>query len=233
MSDRRIVAKVMLFADGASRKNQNMGNQRPLFVVAILLAVTFSILNDAHARANETDLQGIDDQSIFSPTFLAELGAADRAGPPKLEAIYRKFVSPAEQAEIELTIAQIYSQRTGMVDPAKAVEWYNKALVRGLPLTALAKHLILRGNMHERLGHDEKALADYVRGLLICLQFNLPDSWPDQNGTGIFNRRRSIILPMRVPRTSDLRSGSRPPIIGALRSDPPRTKPIGTAVLLC
>jgi len=38
--------------------------------------------------------------------------------------------------------------------------------------------------MHERLDHHEKALADYVRGMLICLQFNLPSTWPDQDGTG-------------------------------------------------
>ena len=48
----------------------------------------------------------------------------------------------------------------------------------------LAKQFIFRGNMHERLEHHEEALADYVRGLMTCLQFNLPDSWPNQDGTG-------------------------------------------------
>ena len=103
---------------------------------------------------------------------------------PKLEAVYRKFTHPAEQVETELTIACVLCQRTGFVNPAESIQWYDKASVRDLPATALAKQFILRGNMHERLEHHEEALADYVRGLMTCLQFNLPDSWPNQDGTG-------------------------------------------------
>jgi tetratricopeptide (TPR) repeat protein len=154
--------------------------------VSILLAVAFSMLHVTNAIAIETDLPGIDDQSLFSPTFFSALDAANRAGDPvpQLEAVHQKFRTPAEQGETELTIARVYCQRTGLVDPLKSIKWYDKALVRNLPATALAKQFILRGNMHERLGRHEEALADYIRGLLTCLQFNLPESWPNQDGTG-------------------------------------------------
>ena len=120
--------------------------------------------------------------------FLSELAAAadQSTNPiPQLETLYKKLHEPAEQAETELTIARIYSQRTGFVNYARALEWYNKALVRlGLPLTALAKQFILRGNCHETLKQPEDALTDYARGLLVCLQFNLPKQWPSLDDKG-------------------------------------------------
>jgi hypothetical protein len=120
--------------------------------------------------------------------FLSELAAAadQSTNPiPQLETLYKKLNEPAEQAETELTIARIYSQRTGFVNYARALEWYNKALVRlGLPLTALAKQFILRGNCHETLKQPEDALTDYARGLLVCLQFNLPKQWPSLDDKG-------------------------------------------------
>ncbi len=157
-----------------------------ILAVTIPLAVALSMSYLEKTGANETDLRGIDDQSPFSPTFMTELVAADRAGDPvpQLKAVYQKFKTPAEQAETELTIARIYCSRTGLVNPAESIKWYDKALVRDLPTTALAKQFILRGNMHERLDHHRKALDDYVRGLLACLQYNLPKSWPNQDGSG-------------------------------------------------
>jgi hypothetical protein len=150
------------------------------------LAVAFFLSAVVSAVGFETDLRGTGSQFLFSPTFFRELDEANRAtnAVSQLEALYRKFDKPAEQAEIELTIARIFCQRTGLVDPAESIKWYDKGLVRDLPSTALAKQFILRGNMHERLKHNEEALADYVRGLLICLQFNLPATWPKEDGTG-------------------------------------------------
>lgn len=151
-----------------------------------MLAAAFWLGHVVSTIAFETDLRGFESFSLVSPTFFRELDAANRASQPvaELEALYQKFNGPAEQAEIELTIARVLCQRTGLVDPAESIRWYDKALVRDLPPTALAKQFILRGNMHERLKHSEEALADYVRGLLICLQFNLPDTWPNRDGTG-------------------------------------------------
>ena len=153
-----------------------------LAVLALSLSLTGTL-----ARATETDMSCIDYQSPISRNFLVELDAANHGEAPvaQLEALHRKAVSPAEQAEIELTLGRIYCQRTGMVNPAKAIEWYNKALVRDLPPTVLAQQFILRGNMHERLEHTDEALRDYCRGMLICLQFNLPSTWPDESGTGL------------------------------------------------
>jgi hypothetical protein len=70
--------------------------------------------------------------------------------------------------------------------------WYDKALMRELPATSLAKQLILRGNKHEQLDHHEQALADYVRGLLVCLWLprNPPHGTPRQ-GWRLVNRRVS------------------------------------------
>jgi tetratricopeptide (TPR) repeat protein len=154
---------------------------------AAIMAVAISILSAVTSPAIETDLLGLQaGGALFSTNFFVELRAADQSADPAadLKALHHKFTKPAEQAEIELTLARFFSQRTGHVDPAEAVKWYDQALVRDLPATALAKQFIFRGNMHERLGDHEKALSDYARGLLACLQFNLPDSWPKPESSG-------------------------------------------------
>ena len=152
----------------------------------LLLAVACYFLPVFIAFGTETDVQGVDEQSPFSPNFLGELAAASGPDHPvsHLEALYQKFKQPAEQAEIELTIARVLCQRTGLVNWPESLKWYDKALVRDLPTTALAKQFILRGNVHEMLKHKEDALADYVRGLMICLEFNLPGKWPTEDGEG-------------------------------------------------
>jgi hypothetical protein len=152
-----------------------------------LLPVCFlCLLPIAGAFGLETEHQGMDDESVFSKNFRVELVAAEDAKTPvaQLEALLRKFTRPSEQAELELTIARLLCQRTGLVDPAKSIQWYNKALARELPATVLAKQFILRGNMYEQLKLHDEALADYVRGLLVCLQFNLPKTWPEESREG-------------------------------------------------
>ena len=152
------------------------------------LAIAFWLAFAVSAIGSETDLPIIQDQSLLPYTFTSELAAAAEQSTnpiPQLESLYKKLNTPAEQAETELTIARIYGQRTGFVNFGKALEWYDKALVRpGLPPTALAKQFILRGGCHEVLKQPEDALADYVRGLLVCLQFNLPKQWPELDGKG-------------------------------------------------
>lgn len=152
------------------------------------LTIALWLVLAVSAFGSETDLPIIQDQSLLPYSFLSELSAAadQSTNPiPQLETLYTKLNDPAEQAETELTIARIYGQRTHFVDYPKALEWYDKALVRpGLPPTALVKQFILRGNCHEILKQPEDALADYVRGLLVCLQFNLPKQWPVLDGKG-------------------------------------------------
>jgi hypothetical protein len=163
---------------------QIMINPRPTKL--LLLAAVCYFLPIFSMFGTETDVRGIDDQSPFSPNFLSELAAAGGTDKPvpQLESLYQKFKQPAEQAEIELTIARILCQRAGFVDWPESLKWYDKALVRDLPSTTLAKQFILRGNVHEVLKHKAEALADYVRGLVICLEFNLPDVWPQEDGDG-------------------------------------------------
>jgi hypothetical protein len=152
------------------------------------VAIAFWIALTVSAIGSETDLPIIQEQNLLPYSFLSKLAAAadQSTNPiPQLEALYKTLTAPAEQAETELIIARISTDRTGFVDFARALEWYDKALVRpGLPPTALAKQFILRGNCHEVLKQPEDALADYVRGLLVCLQFNLPKQWPVLDGKG-------------------------------------------------
>jgi hypothetical protein len=132
------------------------------------------------AWADEAGFPEFEDQSLFRPKFLEQAFNAEKDGNPAagLEAFYKTLTNPAEQAEVELRIARVYNQRTGFVDYAKSITWYDKALVRPLPLKTQAMLLILRGNSHELVKHPEPALADYVRGLLICLHYRLPEKWP-------------------------------------------------------
>lgn len=152
------------------------------------VAIAFSIALTVSAIGSETDLPIIQEQNLLPYSFLSKLEAArdQSTNPiPQLEALYKTLTAPEEQAETELTIAHISSDRTGFVDFARALEWYDKALVRpGLPPTALVKQFILRGNCHEVLKQPQDALSDYVRGLLVCLQFNLPKQWPPLDGKG-------------------------------------------------
>lgn len=154
-----------------------------LFTLLVLVHCACSPIKSA---ASETEFPEFEEQSLFSPGFLAVVSNAARAEDPvaRLEELHKTLKNPAEQAEVELALARILCSRTGMVDPAKSILWYDKALVRNLPTVTLARQFILRGNMHERLGHIQEALADYVRGVLICSQFNLPSIWPDHDSTG-------------------------------------------------
>lgn len=167
-----------------SRFTVQWGVKTYLYNVAIALWLVLA----ASVIGSETDLPIIQQQNLLPSSFLSKLAAArdQSTNPiPQLKALYKTLTEPAEQAETELTIARISTDRTGFVDFARALEWYDKALVRsGLPATALAKQFILRGNCHEVLKQPEDAMADYVRGLLVCLQFNLPKQWPPLDGKG-------------------------------------------------
>ncbi len=141
-----------------------------------LAAFCMGFMLSSVSDALELDLRGVGENGLFAEKFVKELNEAN-AGPDriaKLEAIYANSTNDEERAEIELEIALIYNQQSGFVDHAKAIEWYDKALVRRLPDTTQAREFILRGNSHEALQHYPEALNDYIRGLLICLRYNLP-----------------------------------------------------------
>jgi hypothetical protein len=64
----------------------------------LLLAVVCCFVPIFSVFGTETDLQGIDDQSPFSPNFLSELTAAGGTDKPvpQLESLYQKFKQPVE-----------------------------------------------------------------------------------------------------------------------------------------
>lgn len=98
----------------------------------------------------------------------------------KLNAMREEFVKPEEVAEIELTLGVIYGQRTGLRDPVKAVPHFTKALNHDLPPTTRTRVLLWRGNALEQQERRRAALPDYIRGLMMCTQFDLSHGWPKQ-----------------------------------------------------
>jgi hypothetical protein len=170
---------------------------RSIFLAGLVVLLQLS------GWALETSMMGVDREPLFSKEFLQELTTCRKDSNPieRLTELHSKSTKPEEQAEIELSIARIYNQITGYVDYGKAVEWYNKALVRDLLPIALTEQLILRGNSHESLGHDGDALKDYIRGLLACLRFRIPAKWPQRTSEGRLQP---------PPRNSRLEFGSKP-----------------------
>ena len=96
----------------------------------------------------------------------------------KLKAMLERFTQDEEQAEIELTLGVIYGQRAGLVNPTKAVAHFTKALKHDLPATVRTQVLVWRGNAREQQKRVRAALLDYIRGLLVCTQFDLSRGWP-------------------------------------------------------
>jgi hypothetical protein len=149
----------------------------------------------------------------FSDDFKKAYAAAgvDQSDPScivKLEAMLRQFTRDEEQAEIQLTLGVIYGQRTGLVDPAKAVPHYTQALRYELPPSVRTGVFVWRGNAQEQRGRNRAALMDYLRGLLICTQFDLSHGWPAD--------------PPRLPEDTREETAVDP---GAGREAEPRTRP--------
>lgn len=132
------------------------------------------------------------DGNPFSEEFTTEYRFAhEGSGSPesltRLMEMLAKYKKPQEQAELQLTIAMIYNQRAGLMNPAKAVEYFEKALVFDLPPTVLATVYLLRGNSYAALQNKECALEDYMKGLAVCLQFPLPVEMPDPPAVGAYD----------------------------------------------
>lgn len=122
--------------------------------------------------------------SGFSQEFLTECRAAqqqvsDTRSIDPLAGLKTKYPGAAEQAELELLMGLVYGQWSGFVDPAKAIPHFTATLEHDLPDDVRVNVFIWRGNAHEQLGHDEPALADYLRGLLICADYDLDGAWPE------------------------------------------------------
>jgi len=88
---------------------------------------------------------------------------------------YRKS---EEQAELELSIGLTYNQRTGVVDPAKAISHLSRALEFNLPERTYIEICMWRGGSYEQLKKYPEALRDYLRGLVACSYRDLSGGWP-------------------------------------------------------
>src|SRR6476619_4465439 len=93
-----------------------------------VLTAGFLVLLAVAGRAigSETDLPAmiglsLQEQHLFWQTFFAEIAVANQSSNAvsELKRLYTKYTNIAEQAEIELTIARIFNQRTGLVNPTE------------------------------------------------------------------------------------------------------------------
>src|SRR5579863_9055944 len=93
--------------------------------------------------------------SFFSAEFLHDYTKAEYTAthePKSVEpllAMLTKYNRPEEQTELNLTLGLLYNQQTGLVDGAKAVIYFNKALQYDLPERQYLEILMWRGNSLE------------------------------------------------------------------------------------
>jgi len=121
--------------------------------------------------------------SGLSPQFLQDYETASKASSESKSAqpfidLLSKYETGDERTELEVTLGMIYSQRSGFVDPAKAVEYFTEALARDLPEETYSKILLLRGNSQEQQKKLSEARNDYFRGLLVCSYRDFSGGWP-------------------------------------------------------
>jgi hypothetical protein len=122
------------------------------------------------------------DAGRFSSDFRRDYEAAQQSvnqskSAEPLFALLAKYTDAAETAELELSIGLVYGQRTGLVDPAKAVVHFTAALRHELPERAYIEVVMWRGNSQEQLKKMSEALRDYLRGLLACSYYDLSGGW--------------------------------------------------------
>jgi hypothetical protein len=149
--------------------------------ILVGLAVVFCSSPLPAFHAGLVDAEG---NIVFSAQFVRDYQAAEKemtatgSVEPYL-ALLEKSRDSNERAELELTIGVIYCQRTGFVDPEKAVRHLGNALGYRLPETAYLDTLLWRAGSLEQLGKLDDARRDHLRGLLACLQYNTPSEWPE------------------------------------------------------
>jgi hypothetical protein len=148
----------------------------PAFVAAcVMLCVT---LCGDPALALHSGLTDARRETVFSRDFLNDYQSAQnevrasQSAEPMLR-LLEKYARSEEQAELELSIGIIYGQRPGLVDPAKAVIHFSNALQYELPEKTSIEILLWRGSAFEQLEKLERALMDYLRGLLACSYHDL------------------------------------------------------------
>jgi len=128
--------------------------------------------------AFDPGLSGVSPECLHEcETALGTVGENKSAEP--LLALLRKYPTNLEQAHLEVNTGIVYGQRTGVVDPEKAVEHFTAALRYELPERTYIQVLMWRGNSQEQLKKQKESLRDYLRGLLACSYYDLSGGWPE------------------------------------------------------
>ena len=156
------------------------------FLISALVCGTWSIPVFA-LRSGLTDAKG---ECIFSKDFTRDYESAQKMvdelqlAEPLLK-LLKKYRKTEEQAELELSIGLVYNQRTGVVDPDKAVLYLSNALKYNLPEKNYLQILMWRGNSLEELKKYDESLKDYLRGLLACSYHDLSGGWPEIKSSNV------------------------------------------------
>lgn len=127
------------------------------------------------------DLNGVDafEQQFIEDYERANVQLMEEGSLGAMLDLLPKYQRPLEQAELQLTIGLAYNQRTGLVDPAKAVEHLSNAFKFDLPEKTSIDILMWRGGSYEQSKRPRKALEDYLRGLVACSYYDLSKEWPE------------------------------------------------------
>src|SRR5262245_16102976 len=114
-----------------------------------------ALLGCSPAWAFRTGLVGADGENLFERAFTEDYETANTLLEvngqlqPMLD-LLRKYTRRSERAEIELAIGLAHNQRTGLVDPVRAVEHLTRALELRLPERVSIDILMWRGNSYEQ-----------------------------------------------------------------------------------
>ena len=130
------------------------------------------------ALALDFGLAGVSQQCLRDCES-ADSVVSQRKSVEPLLVLLKKYTNEVEQADLEVYIGMVYGQRTGVVEPAKAVAHFTAALRYELPERTYIQVLMWRGNSQEQLKKTGEALRDYLRGLLACSYHDLSGGWPE------------------------------------------------------
>jgi hypothetical protein len=130
--------------------------------------------------------------SPFSEDFTAAYLAATKVpfstnSLHQLESMLTTYQRAEEQAELRLTLGKIHNQWHGFIDHSKAVEQLRVALSLRVAPTVRAQTLQWRGNSYEKLKQSENAAGEYIKGLFLCFDYDLPARPPTLPVVRLFN----------------------------------------------
>jgi hypothetical protein len=164
--------------------------RRLILAVGALLGGVAPVLAQPYSQ-----LIRIDGETVFSSAFIGDLRAAEKSAGERrsvepIVALFAKYTSDEETAELELTLGLSFSQRTGLVDHAAAVTHLTRALRFRLPEHVWLQAMVWRAGSLAQLRRDQEALKDSLR-VLVALSYR--DT--SQPCPGAIDDRRPAVLP--------------------------------------